>query len=216
MDYAIARHNMVESQIRPNKVTDERLISAMASLPREVFVPKEFQSVAYVDEAIPLGDGRYLMEPLITARLIQAAQPAPGDVALTIGCGTGYGAAVLSHMVSTVVAVECDGGLAQQATQTLMDLGIDTVAVIHDPLEDGYMDQAPYDVIFFDGAVDEIPDVISSQLAEGGRLVAVVAGEGVGDARLVTRHQGELSSRPVFDTGTPSLPGFEGKATFVF
>ena len=216
MDYAIARHNMVESQIRPNKVTDERLISAMASLPREVFVPKEFQSVAYVDEAIPLGDGRYLMEPLITARLIQAAQPAPGDVALTIGCGTGYGAAVLSHMVSTVVAVECDGGLAQQATQTLTDLGIDNVAVIHDPLEDGYADQAPYDVIFFDGAVAEIPDVISSQLAEGGRLVAVVAGDGVGDARLVTRHQGELSSRPVFDTGTPSLPGFEGKATFVF
>ena len=145
---------MVESQIRPNKVTDERLISAMASLPREVFVPKEFQSVAYVDEAIPLGDGRYLMEPLITARLIQAAQPAPGDVALTIGCGTGYGAAVLSHMVSTVVAVECDGRLAQQATKTLIDLGIDTVTVIHDPLEDGYMDQAPDDVIFFDGAVD--------------------------------------------------------------
>ena len=157
---------MVESQIRPNKVTDERLMSAMATLPREVFVPTEFQSVAYVDKAIPLGDGRYLMEPMITARLIQAAQPASSDVALTIGCGTGYGAAVLSHMVSTVVAVECDGGLAKQATQTLMDLGIDTVAVVRDPLEDGYADQAPYDVIFFDGAVAEISDVISSQLAE--------------------------------------------------
>lgn len=216
MDYAAARHNMVESQIRPHKVSDERLISAMATLPREVFVPAEFQSVAYVDEAIALGDGRYLMEPMITAKLIQAAQPDPGDVALTIGCGTGYGAAVLSHMVSTVVAVESDGGLAGQATQTLMDLGIDNVAVIHDPLEDGYADQAPYDVIFFDGAVDEIPDVISSQLAEGGRLVAVVAGEGIGGARLVTRHQGELSSRQEFDAGTPSLPGFERKAAFVF
>ncbi len=216
MDYAVARHNMVESQIRPNKVTDERLISAMAKLPREVFVPKEFQGVAYVDEAIPLGDGRYLMKPMVTAKLIQAVQPEAGDVALTIGCGTGYGAAVLSHMVSTVVAVESDGGLAGQATQTLMDLGIDNVAVIHDPLEDGYADQAPYDVIFFDGAVAEIPDVISSQLAEGGRLVAVVAGEGIGGARLVTRHQGELSSRQEFDAGTPSLPGFERKAAFVF
>ena len=216
MDFAAARRNMVDCQILPNRVTDQRLIEALGTVPREAFVTTKFKGVAYVDEAIPLSGGRYLMEPLVTARLIQAAEPKAQDLALVIGCGTGYGAAVLSHLAGTVVAVESDGGLAKEANQILSGLGMDTVAVMEGHLEKGYRKQAPYDVIFFDGAVADVPEAISSQLAEGGRLVAVVAGESVDGARLVTRYQGELSSRQVFDTGTPSLPGFERKATFVF
>ncbi|MGH6663066.1 MAG: protein-L-isoaspartate O-methyltransferase family protein [Rhodospirillales bacterium] len=216
MDFAAARHNMVESQIRPNRVTDERLIAAMATVPREAFVPKELRGVAYVDEAIPVGDGRYLMEPMVVARLMQEAAPTAGDLALTIGCGTGYAAAVLSHLVGAVVAVESDAALARQASQTLTGMGIDTVAVIEGVLADGCRDQAPFDVIFFDGAVAEIPESVSSQLAEGGRLVAIVAGNGVGKGMLATRRRGILTTREIFDAGTPLLPGFERKAVFIF
>jgi len=214
--FEAARHNMVESQIRPNRVTDQRLIEAFATIPREAFVPKQLRGIAYVDEAVRLGDGRYLMEPMVLARLIQTAAPAPGDLALVVGCGTGYGAAVLSRLVGTVVAVESDPGLAQQATQTLSELGIDTVAVVEGGLENGCPDQAPFEVIVFDGAVPEIPEAISSQLAEGGRLVAIIAGVGVGRGTLMTRRHGVLTGRDVFDAGTPLLPGFEQKAAFVF
>ena len=220
MDFEMARLNMVEGQIRPHRVTDERLIGAMAQLPREAFVPAELQGVSYVDEAVPLGGERYLMQPMILARLLQSASPDEGDLALVIGCGTGYGAAVLSHAVSTVVAVESDPGLAQQATETLAGLGIDTVAVIKGELQKGCPDQAPYDVIFFNGAVAEIPDAISRQLAEGGRLVSVVSDPGSvpgpGKAMLATRRAGILSNLESFDAATPVLPGFDRQKTFVF
>ena len=153
MDFAAARRNMVDCQILPNRVTDQRLIEALGTVPREAFVTTKFKGVAYVDEAIPLSGGRYLMEPLVTARLIQAAEPKAQDLALVIGCGTGYGAAVLSHLAGTVVAVESDGGLAKEANQILSGLGMDTVAVMEGHLEKGYRKQAPYDVIFFNGAV---------------------------------------------------------------
>ena len=216
MNFAAARYNMVESQIRPNRVTDEKLIAAFAKIPREEFVPRQLRGVAYVDEAVSLGEGRHLMEPMVLARLIQTAAPAAGDLALVVGCGTGYGAAILSHLVGAVVALEHDPGLAQQATQTLGTLGIDTVAVIAGALDKGCPDQAPFDVILFDGAVPEIPETIASQLAEGGRLVAVVAGSRIGKATLVTRRRGVLTSREVFDAGTPILPGFQRKSAFVF
>ena len=216
MDFAAARRNMVDCQILPNRVTDQRLIEALGTVPREAFVPTEFKGVAYVDEAIPLSGGRYLMEPLVTARLIQAAEPKAQDLALVIGCGTGYGAAVLSHLAGTVVAVESDGGLAKEANQILSGLGMDTVAVMEGHLEKGYRKQAPYDVIFFNGAVADVPEAISSQLAEGGRLVAVFSKDGLGKARLLTWHHDQVSSREVFDAGTPLLPGFERSESFVF
>ncbi len=216
MDFDTARHNMVEGQIRPNQVSDDKLIGTLAALPREAFVPSEVQGIAYVDEAVPIGEGRYLMAPLVAARLVEAAAPGPEDLALVIGCATGYGAAVLSNLAGTVVALESDAGLAHQAAQTLTGLGIDTVAVVEGDLQKGYPDQAPYDVIFFDGAVAEVPDEISGQLAEGGRLVSVISGGGADKAVLVTRHRAGLSSLEVFDASTPLLPGFESQETFVF
>ncbi len=216
MDYASARHNMVESQIRPNHVTHENLVDALRTLPREAFVPTEFQGVAYVDDPIPLGEGRYLMAPMAMARLMQEASPDSSDLALVVGCATGYGAAVMSHMVGAVVALESDAGLAAEAAQTLTGLGIDTVAVVEGALAGGYPDQAPYDVIYFDGAVPEVPEGITSQLAEGGRLVSILSGDGIDSAVVMSRHRGGFSSRNVFDAATPLLPGFERKKAFVF
>lgn len=216
MDFAAARRTMVESQIRPNRVTDRRVLEAMAEVPREAFVPAPMQGVAYVDEAIALGGGRHVMEPLVLARLLQAAEVDAGAVVLDVGCGTGYSAAVLARLANTVVALESDAELAARATKTLAELGIDTVAVIEGGLEAGVPDQGPYDVIFLDGAVARVPPAISAQLAVGGRLVAVVDVDGVGRGTLVTNFAGIIVSRQVFDGGTPALPGFAAESAFVF
>jgi protein-L-isoaspartate(D-aspartate) O-methyltransferase len=216
MDFAAARHNMVECQVRPNAVTDTRLLDALAEIPREAFVPKARQGIAYVDEAVAFAENRYLMEPMIFGRLLQIAGVTADAVVLVIGCGTGYSAAVLSRLASTVVALESDAALAAQATEILTDLDIDTVAVVEGPLEVGYAKQGPYDVILLDGAVAHVPDVIRDQVADGGRLVGIIAGDGVGKGTVITNHAGVFSSRPVFDAGTPALPGLEAAPAFQF
>ncbi len=217
MDYATARLNMVESQVRPNRVTDPRIVTAMLELPRESFLPKPLRGIAYVDEDIHIGDGRYLMEPMVQARLVQAAQIMPEDVVLEIGTATGYGAALLARLASTVVALECDPALAKSATATLSSLGIDNVAVVEGKLADGYPQQAPYNVIVLAGGVEYIPPGISGQLAEGGRLVAVeMPPGGPGKAILATRIAGTVSTRVIFDASCPILPGFRREPGFVF
>lgn len=219
MDYSIARRNMVEGQIRTNRVTDSAVLDALKALPRELFVPKAMQAVCYMDEDIPLGGDRALMKAMVLARLLQEAAVQDDDVALVIGAATGYSAAALAHMAGTVVALEADPALAETASRLMADLSIDNVAVVSGPLEDGYPGQAPYDVIFFNGAVADIPQAITDQLAEGGRLVAVVeenAQEAAGRATLVTRNEGVIGHRVVFDANVPFLPGFEPASRFVF
>lgn len=220
MDYAVARHNMVESQIRTNRITDPRVVDAMEDLPREAFVPKALAGVAYVDEALPVGGGRYMMEPLIIAQLAQAAQIDADDVVLQIGSGGGYMAAVLSRLASTVVVVEADADLVAGANTRFGDLGIDTAAVVRGALTEGYPDQAPYDVILFNGAVVEVPEAVLRQLADGGRCVAVVdagvPGTGTGKVTRFTRTGGAFGRVEIADASTPLLPGFETAPGFIF
>jgi len=215
LDFAAVRRNMVEHQIRTNEVTDESLLAALAEVPRERFVPESLRGVAYIDEDLPLKKGRFLMEPMVFARLLQLAQVSPSDMVLDIGCTTGYSTAVLARLANTVVALESDPELAAAATATLAELGYDNTVVVTAPLAAGYAKQAPYDVIVFGGAVPRVPEKISRQLAEGGRLVAVV-GDGVGRGTLMTRTRGIAASRPVFDAATPVLPDFAIEQGFVF
>lgn len=216
-NYTAARTNMVESQIRTNKVTDPLIIEAMGEIPRERFVPETHLGVAYVDEDIAIAEGRYLMEPLVLARLLQAAEITKTDVVLDIGCATGYSTALIARLANTVVALESDPDLAATAQRLLAELDVDNVVVIEADLRQGYAEQAPYDVILFDGALARIPDDICAQLAEGGRLLAVVEnGAGLGKAVLVQRRDGVLSRRVLFDASTPLLPGFAAEAGFVF
>jgi protein-L-isoaspartate(D-aspartate) O-methyltransferase len=216
MDYVAARHNMVESQIKTNNVVLEELLDALRKTPRESFVPSEFQEVAYVDNPVPLADDRYLMAPLDLARLIQEAKPSLSDLALVIGCGTGYGAAVLSKMVGAVVGLESNTAFASEATEILSGLCIETVAIVVGSLKDGYPHQAPYDIIFFEGAIPEVPEEISSQLGEGGRLVCILSGEGIDSAIVISRNCGVLSTRSVFECASPILPDFKREKVFVF
>jgi len=216
MDYTAARRNMVESQLRPNKVTNPALIEALASVPRELFVPESLRGVAYVDEDVPLGSGRFLMEPMILGRLLELAAVRPSDAALVVGAASGYSAAVLAGLANSVVALESDHELAPRAAQTLRTLGLSNVAVVEGPLAEGVPRQAPFDVILFDGTVDRVPPAILDQLAGGGRLVAVVKTPGIGRAMLMTRQAGIVASRIAFDAAVPGLPGFEPAPAFVF
>ena len=217
VDFATARWNMVESQLRTNKVTDLRVLDAFESVPRELFVPEPLRGIAYVDEDVALGGGRFVMEPRVLARLLQAAQLGPEDMALDLGCGSGYATAILSRLVATVVALEDDAALAETANRTLDTLEIDNAVVVEGPLAEGYPKQAPYNVILLGGAVAEIPATIADQLAEDGRLVAVVsAGPGLGRATLMRKDGGVTSSRVLYDATLPVLPGFEAAPGFVF
>ena len=217
VDFAAARWNMVESQLRTNKVTDLRVLDAFETVPRELFVPEPLRGIAYVDEDVALGGGRFVMEPRVLARLLQAAQPGPEDMALDLGCGSGYATAILSRLVATVVALEADAALAEAANRTLDKLEIDNAVVVEGRLAEGYPKQAPYNVILLGGAVAEIPAAIADQLAEDGRLVTVVsAGPGLGRATLMRRDGGVISSRVLYDASLPVLPGFEAAPGFVF
>jgi protein-L-isoaspartate(D-aspartate) O-methyltransferase len=213
----IARVNMIEHQLRPNKVTDERVLAAFDRIRRELFVPGSLRSVAYIDEDLPLGGGRYVMEPLVAARLLQAAAPARTEVALVVGAGSGYEAAVMAMLGRSVIALEEDRDLARRAHAALVEHGIATVNVVEGPPAQGWRSRAPYDVILFGGAIAEVPTEIADQLAEGGRLVAVLKpGDGVGRALLMTRIGGLFGRRFLFDAATPLLPGFAPRPAFVF
>ncbi len=217
MDFETARRNMIESQIRPNKVTDSRVLAAMAEIPREKFLPLSEVARAYVDEDVPVGHGRYLMEPMVIARLLQALNVRNTDAGLLVGAGTGYSAALLGRLAGAVVAIEPDRAMGDMAEAVLADLGIANVSILDRPFDQGCAEQGPYDVVLFDGAVARIPDAIIAQLSDGGRLAAVERPGGwMGKAILVTRHGNGVTRRPVFDAAIPHLPEMEEEAGFVF
>ncbi len=208
---------MVESQIRTNKVTDQRIIAAFEAVPRELFVDQAKRGIAYIDEDLEVAAGRYLMEPMVLARLLQAAGPQPGDITLDVGCATGYSTAVLAQLSETVVGVESDRQLMDEANRTLNALDVDNAVVVEGALNVGYQKQAPYNVIVFQGAVSAVPDTVKRQLSDGGRLAAVVCDEaGIGRGTLVQRSGDSFSARVLFDAATPLLPGFEREVGFVF
>jgi protein-L-isoaspartate(D-aspartate) O-methyltransferase len=216
-DYAAARLNMVESQLRTNKVTSEAVLEAFLAVPRERFVPAALRGTAYIDEDLPLGNDRFLMEPMVFARLVQLAAVGPQDTVLEIGCATGYGTAVLARLARSVVALDSDAQFVAQATARLRELAIGNASLVEAPLTAGHPNRAPYSVILFEGAIAEIPEVVSRQLGEGGRLLAVVRpGPSLGRAMLVVRSSGALAHRRVFDAAAPYLPGFRPAPSFVF
>jgi protein-L-isoaspartate(D-aspartate) O-methyltransferase len=215
--YEAARANMIEGQLRPNTVTDEQVINAFGALRRELFVPEKLRDIAYADRDLPLGGGRYLMAPMVAARLLQALDIKRGDTALVVGAGVGYEAAAIAQLARSVVAVEDDAELARLGRDALVEHRIATVKYVEEPATQGSRARSVYDVILFAGAVAEVPSEIAGQLAEGGRLAVVVRpGDGVGRATLITRTGGILAHRVIFDAATPLLRGFARKPAFVF
>jgi protein-L-isoaspartate(D-aspartate) O-methyltransferase len=213
--YAKARFNMVESQIRTNKVTDPELLAAMSRLPRQIFVPAELARVAYVDKSLRIAPNRYLLEPLVVARLLQEAMVAPSDKVLVIGACTGYSTAILADLAASVTAVESDAELADAARSNLAALAVANTVVHAGPLEQGHAAEGPYDVILIDGMISELPGQIADQLADHGRLVTVQTQEGrTGVGMLYRKLGGSVSGRILFDAVAPFLPGFEPRPAF--
>ena len=214
-NFAAARHNMVESQVRPNGITDHRIIDAMAQVKREDFVPAERKTIAYLDEDVQLKEGRFLIEPMAFARMIHLALIKPTDRVLVVGAGTGYGAKIISMLAKSVVALESDPELAGLARDFLA--GTDGVEVVEGSLAEGYAARAPYDVIIVEGRIAAVPESLFAQLANEGRIVAAVGNTDVSKMQIATLTDGHRSSRSAFDVSIAPLPGFaREKAAFVF
>ncbi|MBV9829541.1 MAG: protein-L-isoaspartate O-methyltransferase [Alphaproteobacteria bacterium] len=215
--FEAARLHMIESQLRPNRVIEERLLDAVMRTRRELFVPEALRSIAYADADLPLGDGRFLMNPMVSGKLLQAVAPERKDTALVVGAGVGYEAAVLAQLVRKVIAVEENEALARIGRSALVDHHIGSVTYVESAARAGCRQNAPYDVILFGGAVEEIPSEITDQLGERGRLAVVLRPQGgIGRATLITGTGGSLARRVIFDAGAPLLPGFVARPEFVF
>jgi protein-L-isoaspartate(D-aspartate) O-methyltransferase len=212
-----ARECMVNSQIRPNKVGDPRILAAMRRIPRERFVPRNARHLAYVDEDIPLGNGRFMMEPMVLARLLQVALLQENERVLVVGAGSGYGAAILAACGCRVTALEEDGALVALA-QAVLPAEAPGVTLVTGPLRAGWPANAPYDVILIEGAVPEIPPALGAQLhAETGRVLAVLCGEGrTTQAVMAEATPAGLGICPVFDCGTPPIPSLRRAPVFEF
>lgn len=213
--FPAARTMMVDSQVRPNKVNDRRIIDAMRAIPRERFVPANAVALAYADEDVPLGRGRVLLEPMVIARLVQAAAVVPGETVLVVASGTGYGAALMAACGGTVTAVEDDKALISIARTAVSG---HSVTLVEGPLVEGWASGGPYDVVLLDGAADHIPDALAAQVKpSGGRFIGILSTDGR-TAQAVTgvRVGAGLSLRALFDCATPVLPGFRRAAGFVF
>ena len=218
--FATARQKMVDGQVRPSDVTDIRILDAMLAVPREAFVPENKRALAYLDLDLDVSEGgaekRFLIKPVVMAKMLQAAEIKQGDRVLVVGCASGYAAAVVARLTTEVSATESDSALASKARAILADNGCGNVAV--HPAASAYGDAArgPYDVIVLNGATEVIPEHLYAQLKSGGRLVGVFATSQPARATIVTASHGDYGHRTLFDAAAPVLPGMELVPAFVF
>jgi protein-L-isoaspartate(D-aspartate) O-methyltransferase len=218
--FSTARQKMVDGQVRPSDVTDVRIIDAMLAVPREAFVPQNQRALAYLDLDLDVGEGgrakRFLIKPVVIAKMLQAADIKDTDEVLVVGCASGYLAALVAKLARRVTATECDPSLVAKARDVFAELGIENVAAKAAAAAEGDSANAPYDVIILNGATEIVPDGLYRQLREGGRLVGVFAMTQPQRAVIVTRSHDDFGNRALFDAAIPVLPGLERPPAFVF
>ena len=216
IDFAAARTAMVDCQVRPSDVTLYPIIDAMLSVPREEFVPRPLREVAYAGEHVPLGRDRVILDPRTMGKILDALVIRPSELVLDIGCGLGYSAAVIARLAEAVVAVEEDADMAAEASQILSAQSVDNAVIHEGPLAEGDAAHGPYDVIVVEGGVEEIPQALTDQLKDGGRIAAIFAEGAFGQMRLGVKTGGRLAWRHEFDASAPVLPGFRRQRAFEF
>jgi protein-L-isoaspartate(D-aspartate) O-methyltransferase len=217
MNIEQARFNMIEQQIRPWDVLDPAVLSLLAVVKREDFVPAAYRALAFMDTEVPLGEGQFMLAPRVEARLLQEAKVQRHETVLEVGTGSGFMAALLGHRAQRVISLESRPALARMAGENLRRAGLTNVSVREIDGRDGLPDEAPFDVIVLSGSVAQVPQTLLNQLKVGGRLITVEGSEPVMRAVLYTR-QGEQSFAKVdlFDTVLPRLDGFDEPTRFHF
>ena len=213
-DYAARRTMMVDTQVRPSDVTKFPIIDAMLSVPREAFVPDRLREAAYLGENLDLGEGRVMLDPRTLAKMLDALDIEGDDLVLDIGAAHGYSSAVIARMAEAVVGVEADANLVEEAQRTLLEHGADNVIMQQGDLAIGAPDHGPYDVILLQGALEHLPEAITDQLKEGGRMACLFLEGALGVVRIGYKIDGRLNWRYAFNAGAPVLPGFERHAAF--
>ena len=219
MDFARLRQQFVDNQVRPSEITDRALVQAILAVPREIFVGQAEQPFAYSDLELPMSAAaadRRIIDPVQLARLLQALSVGPQSKVMVVGCGTGYSAALLARIAAAVIAVEENEHLAAAATENLRALGAANAKVVRSKLTDGHPDEAPYDAILVDGAVEFVPDGLIAQLRPGGQLAVIERDERISRAMLYERFGSGASKWPQFEAWATLLPGFERRREFVF
>ena len=216
IDYNVARANMVENQLRPSRIDDPRILKAMGEIPRELFVPQALRGCAYGDEDLMLGSGRFLIEPLALAKLLQVAEPRAEDSALVIGDITGYGAAVLSRLTATVCLLVPPDQPTQAIEAMLRERGGDNVVLQVGESAAGCPAHAPFDLIVLAGSVPSIPSGLLEQLRDNGRLVTVVEHGRSGKVTIARKINGAIGRTTPFDAQVSRLPGLRMDVAFLF
>ena len=218
MRFVTLRKAMVDSQIRPNKVIDDQVIEAFSTVPRELFVNRQMQELAYIDEDLHLSGGRFIIEAMVMARMVQALKLSLSDNVMCIGAGNGYGAAILSSLAASVIAVETRIQMVEKAQQIVAGLDIGNVAVVKSRLQDGYPSEAPYQGIIIEGGVEYVPQALFDQLSDGGHLVCVLRPRGldVGEAMIWHKRSDHVTRKALFTAQVPVLDEFKLKPKFAF
>jgi len=214
-DFATRRTVMVDTQVRPSDVTKFPVIKALLSVPREAYVPRSLREAAYIGENLEIAPRRVVLEARTLSKLLDALDIQPDEMVLDLGCGLGYSTAVIARLAEAVIAVEEDAALAAQAEKTLASEGVDNAAVISGPLAQGAAKHGPYDVITLQGAIETLPQALSDQLKEGGRIGCVFMEGALGVARVGYKVDGVVTWRFAFNATAPVLPGFELRRGFV-
>lgn len=205
---------MVDTQVRPADVTKFPIIDAMLSIRREDFVPANLREAAYIGENLDLGDNRVVLDPRTFAKMLDMLNIAPHELVLDVGAAYGYSSAVISRLAQAVVALEDDGDRVRDAEDALMEAGIDNVATHHGPLVDGAADLGPFDVIVLQGGINDIPQALTDQLKDQGRIGALFMDGALGEVRLGQKLNGRIVWRRAFNAGAPILPGFGAQRAF--
>ena len=209
---------MVENQIRANKVTSLNVINAFLDVPREKFVPDALQEISYVDEDIQLSRNRFMMKPMILARLFQSLNLKGNENILHVGSNSGYGSAILSRMCSSVISLESDKKLFETSIHTFSNMGFDNVVPLHGSMENGVEKEAPFDIIFIEGSIETEPKRLFGQLNENGKLIAIIrpANIKIGKAKLFFKISNEIGLENLFDAQVSKLSIFKSKTKFSF
>ncbi len=222
-DFHQARQNMVDGQVRTNKVTSHALIRRLRDIPREIFVASEQAPFCYIDEDLPLSGGRFLLEPMVLARLIQAAELTQTDNVLDVGCASGYSSVIMAGLCGSVIGVDRDKNLIDRATNNVRELSVPNCSFIAGPMLNGYASKAPYDAILVNGSVAELPNALFDQLKDGGRLLCVLKQSGTqaialgpGKAMIYKKSGSVISGRALFDAASPYIENPPANNKFVF